>query len=165
MKPLRDSCKEPRNVPKWRQLFAKPHGCHDNDERKNEEKENPVKNVQIRDGCSFCYSANVLRISGWSQKVGVFSRILIRNGHKSIIVMNSTDTRFSRNVFEAVQKTRSTCFIRSKHSSSFLNITYLTKFKDKNSLYYSADLAVLINVKFLGFNNKNKSATSIKCRG
>ena len=25
--------------------------------------------------------------------------------------MNSLDTRFSRNVFEAVQKTRSTCFI------------------------------------------------------
>ena len=33
---------------------------------------------------------------------------------KSIIVMNSIDTRFSRNVFEAVQKTRSTCFIGSK---------------------------------------------------
>ena len=48
----------------------------------------------------------------------------------------SIDTRFFRNVFEAVQKTCSTCFIRSettllrlvvlnqmKHSWSFLNIT------------------------------------------
>ena len=31
-----------------------------------------------------------------------FSRMLISNVHKSIIVMNSIDTRFSRNVFEAV---------------------------------------------------------------
>ena len=29
-------------------------------------------------------------------------------------VMNSLDTRFSRNIFEAVQKTRSTCFIGPK---------------------------------------------------
>ena len=28
--------------------------------------------------------------------------------------MNSLDTRFSRNAFEAVQKTRSTCFIGSQ---------------------------------------------------
>ena len=28
--------------------------------------------------------------------------------------MNSLSTRFSRNVFEAVQKTRNTCFIGSK---------------------------------------------------
>ena len=40
--------------------------------------------------------------------------MLIYNVHKSIIVMNSLDTRFSRNVFETVQKTRSTCFIGSK---------------------------------------------------
>ena len=38
-----------------------------------------------------------------------FSPMLI-----SIIVMNSLDARFSKNVFEAVQKTRSTCFIGSK---------------------------------------------------
>ena len=37
---------------------------------------------------------------------------LISNVHKSIIVMNSIDTHFSRNIFEAVQKTRSACFIR-----------------------------------------------------
>ena len=43
-----------------------------------------------------------------------FSRMLISNVHKSIIVMNSIDTRFSRNVFEAVQKPRSTSFIGSK---------------------------------------------------
>ena len=46
--------------------------------------------------------------------VQCFSRMLISNVHKSIIVMNSLDTRFSRNVFEAVQKPRSTYFIRSK---------------------------------------------------
>ena len=40
--------------------------------------------------------------------------MLISNVHKSIIVMNSLDTRFSKNVFEAVQKTCSTCFIGSK---------------------------------------------------
>ena len=46
--------------------------------------------------------------------VECFSRMLTSNVHKSIIVMNSLDTRFSRNVFEVVQKTRSTCFIGSK---------------------------------------------------
>ena len=43
-----------------------------------------------------------------------FSRMLIFSIHKSIIVKNSLDTRFSRSVFEAVQKTHSTCFIASK---------------------------------------------------
>jgi len=43
-----------------------------------------------------------------------FSRMLISNVHKSIIVMNSLDARVSKNVFEGVQKTRSTCFIGSK---------------------------------------------------
>ena len=43
-----------------------------------------------------------------------FSHMLISNIHNSIIVVNSIDTRFSRNVFEAVQKTRSTRFIGSK---------------------------------------------------
>ena len=69
-----------------------------------------------------------------------FSRMLIPNVHKSIIVMNSIDTRFSRNVFEAVQKTCTTCFIGSKttrlrlvvlnpikHSCSFFK-HYLTSF-------------------------------------
>ena len=59
--------------------------------------------------------------------------MLISNVDKSIIVMNSLDARFSKNVFEAVQKIRSTCFIGSKttrrsrvvlnqikHSCSFL---------------------------------------------
>ena len=63
-----------------------------------------------------------------------FSCMLIFNSHKSIIVMNSLDARFSKNVFEAVQKTRSTCFIGSKttllrgfkldkNAACFLNIT------------------------------------------
>ena len=38
----------------------------------------------------------------------------ISNIHESIIAMKSIDTRFFRNVFEAVQDTRSTCFIGSK---------------------------------------------------
>ena len=38
----------------------------------------------------------------------------ISNSHENIIVMNSIDTRFFRNVFEAVQKTQSTYFIGSK---------------------------------------------------
>ena len=38
----------------------------------------------------------------------------ISNIHESIIAMKSIDTHFFRNVFEAVQNTRSTCFIGSK---------------------------------------------------
>ena len=57
-----------------------------------------------------------------------FSRMLIsKYVHRSVIVMNSIDIRFSRNVFEAVQKTLSTCFIGSKTRQNspahFLNIT------------------------------------------
>ena len=61
----------------------------------------------------------------------------ISNILESIFVMKSIGTRFLRNVFEAVQKTRSMCFTESKttrrsrvvlnpikHSCSFLNITY-----------------------------------------
>ena len=48
--------------------------------------------------------------------------MLISNVHKSIIVMNSLDTRFSKNVFEAVQKTRSTCFIGSKPNKTLLRV-------------------------------------------
>ena len=43
-----------------------------------------------------------------------FSRMQISNIHECMIVMKSIDTRFFRNIFEAVQKTRSTCFIGSK---------------------------------------------------
>ena len=57
--------------------------------------------------------------------VKCFSGMLISNVHKSIIVMNSLDTRFSRNVFEAVQKTRSTCFIGSK--TTRLRLVVLTR--------------------------------------
>ena len=45
-----------------------------------------------------------------------FSRVLIFNVHKNIIVITSIDTRFSKNAFEAHQKTRST-------SARCLNIT------------------------------------------
>ena len=82
----------------------------------------------------FCLPDKTLLIS-----VRCFSRILLFNVFKSIIVMDSIDTRFSRNVFEAIQKTRSTCFIGSKTtqprlvvlnpintSARFLSITYST---------------------------------------
>ena len=42
-----------------------------------------------------------------------FSRMLISNVHKCIIVMNTIDTRFSRNVFEAIQKNCCMRFIES----------------------------------------------------
>ena len=57
----------------------------------------------------FCLPDNTLLIG-----MRCFSRMLISNVFKSIIVMDSNDTRFSRNVFEVIQKTHSTCFIRSK---------------------------------------------------
>ena len=38
----------------------------------------------------------------------------ISNIHERIIVMKPIDTRFFKNVFEAVQRTRSTCFNGSK---------------------------------------------------
>ena len=47
--------------------------------------------------------------------------------------MNSLDTRFSKNVFEAVQKTRSTCFI--KHSCSFFK-HYIRNCNDHSELNY-----------------------------
>ena len=59
--------------------------------------------------CGVLSAEKRLLISIWC-----FSRMLISNVHKSIIVMNSIDTCFSRNVFEAVPKTRSMCFIGSK---------------------------------------------------
>ena len=40
--------------------------------------------------------------------------MLVSNVHKSMIVVNSIDTRFSRNVLEAVQKAHSMCSIGSK---------------------------------------------------
>ena len=59
--------------------------------------------------------------------------MLISNVHKSIIVMNSIDTRFSRNIFEAVQNTRSTCFIGSK--TTRLRIVVLNAIKHSCSFF------------------------------
>ena len=59
--------------------------------------------------------------------------MLISNVHKSIIVMNSLDTRFSKNVFEAVQKTRSTCFIGSK--TTRLRLVVLNPMKHSCSFF------------------------------
>ena len=47
------------------------------------------------------------------------SRMLISNVHKTIIVINFIDTRFSRNVFEAVQKLAARVLNPIKHSSFF----------------------------------------------
>ena len=49
--------------------------------------------------------------------------------------MNSIDTRLFRNVFEAVQKTRSTCFKPDKtlvKTARFINITMLTYTADQS---------------------------------
>ena len=59
--------------------------------------------------------------------VKCFFCMLIPKVHKSIIVMNFLDTHFSRNVFEAVQKTRSTCFIGSK--TTWLHLVVLNPVK------------------------------------
>ena len=53
--------------------------------------------------------------------------MLISNVQKSIIVKNSVETRFSRNVFEAVQKTRSMCSIGSKTTRLHLVVLNLDK--------------------------------------
>ena len=47
--------------------------------------------------------------------------------------MNSLDTRFSKNVFEAVQKTRSTCFIGSK--TTRLRLVVLNPIKHSCSFF------------------------------
>ena len=47
--------------------------------------------------------------------------------------MNSIDTRFSRNVFEVVQKTRSTCFIGSK--ATRLRLVVLNPIKHSCSFF------------------------------
>ena len=54
--------------------------------------------------------------------------------------MNSLDTRFSKNVFEAVQKTRSTCFIGSK--TTRLRLVVLNPIKHSCSFFkhYLKDL-------------------------
>ena len=59
--------------------------------------------------------------------------MLISNVHKSIIVMNSLDTRFSKNVFEAVEKTRSTCFLGSK--TTRLRLVVLNPIKHSCSFF------------------------------
>ena len=62
-----------------------------------------------------------------------FSRMPISNVPKSLIVMNSIDTRFSRNVFEAVQKTRGTCFIGSKTTQ--MRLVVLNPIKNSCSFF------------------------------
>ena len=59
--------------------------------------------------------------------------MLISNFHKGIIVMNSLDARFSKNVFEAIQKTRSTCFIGSK--TTWLCLVVLNLIKHSSSFF------------------------------
>ena len=44
--------------------------------------------------------------------------MLLSNVHKSKIVMNSLDTRFSKNVFEAIQKNSQHVFYRVKNHSA-----------------------------------------------
>ena len=74
-----------------------------------------------------------IRYKDTARDLRCFSRMLISNVHKSIIVMNSLDTRFSKNVFEAVQKTRSTCFIGSK--TTRLRLVVLNPIKHSCSFF------------------------------
>ena len=60
--------------------------------------------------------------------------MLISKVHKSIIiVMNSIDTHVSRNVFEAIQKTHSACFIKAKTTQ--LHLMVLNAIKDSCSFF------------------------------
>ena len=62
--------------------------------------------------------------------------------------MNSLDTRFSKNVFEAVQKTRSTCFIGSK--TTRLRLVVLNPIKHSCSFfkhYINLDAKILLRVQ------------------
>ena len=68
----------------------------------------------------------------------------IYNIHESIIVMKSIDTRFFRNVVEAVQKTRSTCFIRSK--TTRLRLVVLNTIKHSCYILLKALAIKLINI-------------------
>ena len=64
--------------------------------------------------CSgFTTQWNLLFISMWCLMFFSYATV-ISNIHKSIIVVNSLDTCFYRNVFEIIQKTCSTCFIGCK---------------------------------------------------
>ena len=68
--------------------------------------------------------------------------MLISNVHKSIIVMNSLDTRFSRNVFEAIQKNCSMCFIGSK--TTRLHLVVLNPDKTLLLVFYTVHKAEII---------------------
>ena len=89
--------------------------------------------------------------------------MLISNVHKSIIVMNSLDTRFSKNVFEAVQKTRSTCFIGSK--TTRLRLVVLNPIKHSCSFFkhYLNDCEYM-KVMYLNHGNCCSTADVLECR-
>ena len=57
----------------------------------------------------------------------MFFSYAISNVHKRVIVINSIETRFSRKVFEVVQQTRWSCFIKNT-PARLLNIK-LTLFR------------------------------------
>ena len=72
-----------------------------------------------------------------------FSRMPISNIHESTIVMKSIDTRFFRNVFEAVQKTLNTCFIGSK--TTRLPLVVLNPILKHSCLFFKHYLIFTIN--------------------
>ena len=82
-----------------------------------------------------------------------FSCMLISNVHKTIIVMNSLDTRFSRNVFEAIQKIAAHVLSRLKPSSfkhyvaslSSISINVLAFYQECCSIIgYTTSYSVLV---------------------
>ena len=66
--------------------------------------------------------------------------MLMSNVHKSIITVNSIDTRFCRNVFEAVQKTPNTCFAGSKTSRLRLVVLNPIKHPARFKVLYSSTI-------------------------
>ena len=66
--------------------------------------------------------------------------MLMSNVHKSIITVNSIDTRFCRNAFEAVQKTRNTCFTGSKISRLRLMVLNPIKHPARFKALYSSTI-------------------------
>ena len=88
-----------------------------------------------------------------------FSRMLIYNVHKSILVINTIDTRFSRNVFEAVQKTRSTCCIGS--TTTRLRLSVLNPIKHSCSFFKHYIKLVFLRTFLITIKRLRNSSTTL----
>ena len=86
----------------------------------------------------------------------------ISNIHESIIVVKSIDTRFFRNVFEAVQKTRSTCFIGSKTTQLRLVVLNLIKHSCSFFKHYIKQFYVTVFLKLSPLISIKIEASQVK---